>query len=164
MTDPVARKGLLLKADSIAITFRDEVKRSLEQCRIRPKLVGILATSSAPSKNYAEYTKKQCDELGVEFVLIKTGAAVSPDLDEGYGVEEAIIEANEDNSVHGIMVQASSFFLQMYGLTYILVSRFISQFLEYSRYLSIIRFQATLRDGLTVFSRITICSRYVPYL
>lgn len=110
MTDPVARKGLLLKADSIAVTFRDEVKRSLEQCRIRPKLVGILATSSAPSKNYAEYTKKQCDELGVEFVLIKTGAAVSPDLDEGYGVEEAIIEANEDNSVHGIMVQAPSFF------------------------------------------------------
>ena len=110
MPDPVASKGLLLKADSIAVTFRDEVKQSLEQCRIRPKLVGILATSSAPSKNYAEYTKKQCDELDVEFVLIKTGAAVSPDLDEGYGVEEAIIEANEDNSVHGIMVQAPSFF------------------------------------------------------
>jgi methylenetetrahydrofolate dehydrogenase (NAD+) len=102
---PVAGKGLLLKADPIAAAFRDEVKQSLEQCRISPKLVGILATSSAPSKNYAEYTKKQCDELGVEFVLIKTGAAVSPDLDEGYGVEEAIIEANEDNSVHGIMVR-----------------------------------------------------------
>src|ERR1700735_82778 len=112
MTDPVARKGLLLKADSIAVAFRDEVKQSLEQCRIRPKLVGILATSSAPSKNYAEYTKKQCEELGVEFVLIKTGAAVSPDLGEGYGVEEAIIEANEDNSVHGIMVSfLFSFFL-----------------------------------------------------
>ena len=117
MTDAVARKGLLLKADSIAAAFRDEVKQSLEQCRIRPKLVGILATSSAPSMNYAEYTKKQCDELGVEFTLIKTGAAVSPDLDEGYGVEEAIIEANEDNSVHGIMVKF--FFLRMYGLTYI---------------------------------------------
>jgi methylenetetrahydrofolate dehydrogenase (NAD+) len=110
MTDPVARKGLLLKADSIAATFHDEVKQSLEQCRIRPKLVGILATSSAPSKNYAEYTKKQCNDLGVEFVLIETGAAVSPDLGEGYGVEEAIIEANEDNSVHGIMVKKPFFF------------------------------------------------------
>jgi methylenetetrahydrofolate dehydrogenase (NAD+) len=50
----------------------------------------------------AEYMEKQCDELGVEF---KTGAAVSLDLGEGYGVEEAIIEANEDNSVHGIMVK-----------------------------------------------------------
>ena len=104
MTDPVARKGLLLKAESIAAEFRDEVKQSLEQCRIRPKLVGILATTSAPSQSYAEFTKKQCDDLGVEFVLIKTGAAASPDLGEGEGVEEAIIEANEDNSVHGIMV------------------------------------------------------------
>ena len=117
MTDPVARKGILLKADSIAAAFRDEVKQSLEQCRILPKLVGILATSSAPSKNYAEYTRKQCDDLGVEFVLIKTGAAVSPDLGEGYGVEEAIIEANEDNSVHGIMVMPP-FFWQMCGLTH----------------------------------------------
>ena len=105
MTDSsVARKGLLLKADSIANKFREEVQQSLEQCRIRPKLVGILATSYASSKNYAEYTKKQCDDLGVEFVLIKTGAAVSPDLGEGYAVEDAIIEANEDNSVHGILV------------------------------------------------------------
>lgn len=104
MTDPVARKGLLLKADPIAAAFHDEVKQSLDQCRIRPKLVGILATSSAPSKNYAEYTRKQCEDLGVEFVLIQTGASVSPDLGEGYGVEEAIIAANEDDSVHGIMV------------------------------------------------------------
>ena len=109
----MARKGLLLKADSIAATFRDEVKQSLEQCRIRPKLVGILATSSAPSKNYAEYTKKQCDEFGVNFTLIKTGAAVSPDLSEGYGVEEAIIKANEDNSIHGIMVK-HFFFADVY--------------------------------------------------
>ena len=109
MTDPVTRKGLLLKADPIAAAFRDEVKQSLEQCRVRPKLVGILATSSAPSKNYAEFTKKQCEELGVEFVLIKIGAAVSPDLSEGYGVEQAIIEANEDDSVHGIMVSCSFF-------------------------------------------------------
>lgn len=116
MTDPVARKGLLLKADPIAAAFRDEVKQSLEQCRIRPKLVGILATSSAPSKNYAEYTKKQCDDLDVEFVLIKTGAAVSSDLSEGYGVEEAIIQANEDNSVHGIMVSVCLFFLQIFDL------------------------------------------------
>ncbi|KAF8165627.1 hypothetical protein B0H34DRAFT_647364 [Crassisporium funariophilum] len=104
MADPVTRKGLLLKADPIAAAFRDEVKRTLEECPTRPKLVGILATSSIPSKNYAEFTRKQCEELGVEFVLRKTGAASSPELGEGDGVEEAIIEANEDKSVHGIMV------------------------------------------------------------
>lgn len=97
-------KGLLLKADEIAATFRDEVKISLVKCSRPPKLVGILCTSSAPSKNYAEFTKKQCDQLGVEFVLKLTGAADSGESGEGEGVEEAIIEANEDESVDGIMV------------------------------------------------------------
>lgn len=105
MSSAVAEgKGLLLKADPIAAAFRDEVKASLAECRRPPRLVGILATSSAPSRNYAEFTKKQCAELGVDFVLKTTGAAVSSDLGEGDGVEEAIIEANEDESVDGIMV------------------------------------------------------------
>lgn len=104
-------KGLLLKADPIALQFRDEVKSSLAQCAKPPKLVGILATSSAPSRNYAEFTRKQCEELGFEFVLRKTGAAIDDvgeggeRLGEGEGVEEAIIEANEDESVDGIMVR-----------------------------------------------------------
>lgn len=100
-----ARKGLLLKADPIAATFKDEVMASLAQCTTRPRLVGILATTSAPSRNYAEFTKKQCEELGVDYVLKLTGAAASPGLGEGEGVEEAIIEANEDESIHGIMVR-----------------------------------------------------------
>jgi 5,10-methylene-tetrahydrofolate dehydrogenase/methenyl tetrahydrofolate cyclohydrolase len=97
-------KGLLLKADPIAATFRDEVITSLAERTRSPKLVGILATSSAPSKSYAEFTKRQCEDLGVEFVLRRIGAAASSDLSEGEGVEEAIIEANEDDSVQGIMV------------------------------------------------------------
>ncbi|KAF8969385.1 methylenetetrahydrofolate dehydrogenase [Flammula alnicola] len=112
MSTAAARKGLLLKADPIAATFRDEVKRSLEECSRRPKLVGILATTSAPSKNYAEFTRKQCEELGVEYVLKLIGAAASPELDEGEGVEEAIIEANEDESIHGIMVYFPIFGVQ----------------------------------------------------
>jgi hypothetical protein len=97
-------KGLLLKADPIAAAFRDEVKASLSHASRRPRLVGILATSSAPSKFYADFTKKQCEDLGVEFILKKTGAADTGDLGEGEGVEEAIIEANEDENVDGIMV------------------------------------------------------------
>jgi methylenetetrahydrofolate dehydrogenase (NAD+) len=98
-------KGVLLKAESIAAPFIDEVKRSLAQCSRPPKLVGILAKSSAPNRFYANFTKKQCDGLGVEFVLKETA-----DADEGGssgGVEEAIIEANEDDSVDGIMVSSS---------------------------------------------------------
>lgn len=104
MSSLTARKGLLLKADIIAAAFQDEVKASLEKCSRPPKLVGILATTSAPSKSYAEFTRKQCEALGVDFVLKTVGAAASPELGEGEGVEEAIIEANEDPSIHGIMV------------------------------------------------------------
>ena len=101
-------KGLLLKADPIAEAFRQEVKAGLAECPTPPKLVGILSTSSAPSKAYATFTKKQCEDLGCEFLLKLTGAALSSDLGEGEGVEEAIIEANEDDSVDGIMVSSSS--------------------------------------------------------
>ena len=98
-------KGVLLKADSIAETFRVEIKSALATAPRPPKLVGILATNAAPSKFYAEFTKKQCDALGVEFVLRKTGAAADESLAPGEGVEEAIIEANDDDSIDGIMVR-----------------------------------------------------------
>lgn len=104
-------KGLLAKADAIADTFRSEVKTALEKCTRRPKLVGILSTSSAPSRSYAQFTKKQCEELGVEFVLKTTGAAQAEGRSEGEGVEEAIIEANGDETVDGIMVRRFSFIL-----------------------------------------------------
>ena len=97
-------KGLLLKADVIADTFRDEIAQTLKSLPKPPKLVGILATSAAPSRFYAEFTKKQCDSLGFNFVLKEIGAARSPENGEGDGVEEAIMEANEDDSVDGIMV------------------------------------------------------------
>jgi methylenetetrahydrofolate dehydrogenase (NAD+) len=104
MSLPDSGVGIALKADPIALAFRDEVKQSLTQCSRPPKLVGILSTSSAPSKFYAEFTKKQCNELGIQFELKLTGAARSTELPEGEEVEDAIIEANEDDSVDGIMV------------------------------------------------------------
>ena len=97
-------KGLLLKSDPIASAFRDEIKAALLQSPRPPRLVGILATSAAPSKFYSEFTKKQCEDLGVDYVLKKVGAAADSSLDEGEGVEEAIIDANNDDTVDGIMV------------------------------------------------------------
>lgn len=97
-------KGLLLKSDPIASAFRDEIKAALAKTSRRPRLVGILATAGAPSKMYADFTKKQCEELGFEFVLKTVGSAADSTLRDGEGVEEAIIEANNDNDVDGIMV------------------------------------------------------------
>ncbi|KAH9174515.1 NAD(P)-binding protein [Lactarius sanguifluus] len=82
-------KGILLKADAIAEPFLAEVKASLAAAgrplRGPPKLVGILATASAaPSRSYAEFTRKQCAALGIAFELREVG--------EDAGVEEAIID------------------------------------------------------------------------
>lgn len=114
-SDEGTGKGLLVKADGIAATFRAEVQSSLASVLSsassrKPKLVGILSTSSAPSRSYAQFTKKQCEEFGIEFMLRTTGAAESGELGEGEGVEDAIIEANEDESVDGIMVSISFVF------------------------------------------------------
>lgn len=105
MSADLSGKGLLLQAEPIAAAFREEVKTALALRPRRPKLVGILSTSSEPSRFYAEFTKKQCDALGVDFELRKTGRAASDELAEGEGAEEAIIDANEDDNVDGIMVR-----------------------------------------------------------
>src|SRR5882762_2511525 len=89
-------KGLLVKGETIGAPFLTEIQQSLAGRPRPPKLVGILSTSSAPSRNYAEFTRKQCGALGVHFVLREVGAATDPAWADGDGVEEAIIEANED--------------------------------------------------------------------
>jgi hypothetical protein len=119
-TTAPAPKGILLKTDTIAEPFLAELKASLANSTSRsrpPKLVGILATANAPSRSYAEFTRKQCLGLDIEFELREVGAALGgSDADRasadgtsnGDGVEEAIIEANADDTVDGIMVSALS--------------------------------------------------------
>ena len=121
--DESTGKGLLVKADAIASNFHAEILSSLssssttspspqspqpQEQRRKPKLVGILSTSSAPSRAYANATRRQCEAFGIEFQLRETGAAAQEGLGEGEGVEEAIIEANEDEEVDGIMVSGAS--------------------------------------------------------
>lgn len=113
--------GKLLKADSIASIYRADIETSIKTFASspshsrKPKVVGILATDSKPSEMYAEFTRKTCEEIGVEFVLRRVGAAVRNEQGgteevglNGEGVELAIIEANEDASVDGIMVRDTS--------------------------------------------------------
>ncbi|CAE6437870.1 unnamed protein product [Rhizoctonia solani] len=98
--------GKLVKADGIAAKFRNEIEQALTEPGARarkPRLLGILSTSSAPSRSYAQFTKKTCEAIGIEFVLKEVGGAVEGGVD-GEGAEEAIIEGNEDQSVDGIMV------------------------------------------------------------
>ncbi|KAI0287610.1 hypothetical protein BC826DRAFT_1169809 [Russula brevipes] len=108
-TPCTSAQRFLLKAEAIAEPFLAEVKTSLANIsRSRPpKLVGILATANAPM---------HC--LGIEFELREVGAA----LGEGRENDGAIIEANADDAVDGIMdhylQQIVSPFKDVEGLNY----------------------------------------------
>ncbi|EJU06349.1 methylenetetrahydrofolate dehydrogenase [Dacryopinax primogenitus] len=97
--------GHLLRADLIAAQYRSELLSHLQEPTFRaraPTLVGVLSTAQEPARRYAEFTQRMCEELGVRYVLKEVGGARGGR--DGEGAEEAVIEANEDESVDGIMV------------------------------------------------------------
>jgi len=173
-----APKGILLKADNIAEPFLAEVKASLANSTSRsrqrlPKLVGILSTTNAPSRSYAEFTRKQCVALGIEFELREVGAALGgrdvgvdgssvEGIGNGDGVEEAIIEANADDSVDGIMVRAISYTFRRRKLPMPPPPGVLSNFWKGAGQHPLLR-PSIVDLSFTRDSRTTICSRLFPH-
>lgn len=64
--------GKLVSAAALAKPFIDaiteQITQRVKEGKNRPRLVGILATPSPPSIAYAEWTKKACESVGMEFV------------------------------------------------------------------------------------------------
>ncbi|PKY15297.1 NAD(P)-binding protein [Rhizophagus irregularis] len=75
--------------------YREELKATIKSRGIKPKLVGFLANEDPAAVKYAESTSKTCEETGVTFELRKC------DKEQ---LEDQIVEANEDDSIHGIMI------------------------------------------------------------
>lgn len=85
-----------VKPGEVAKRYRGEVRAGVEALGQTLKLVGFLSESSgAPSRTYADYTRRGCEDVGIEFEL-----RTVPRLT----LEDAIREANEDTAVHGILV------------------------------------------------------------
>lgn len=61
-----------------------------------PLLVGILANKDPAAKQYAEWTGKACRADGLRYEL--------RELDDALDVEAALMDANDDPRVHGIIV------------------------------------------------------------
>ncbi|SCV68339.1 BQ2448_460 [Microbotryum intermedium] len=93
--------------EAVAKPFRAAIIATTSASSPRPKLVGLLANSNAPSRAYAEWTAKACQAVGINYELREVGAIKEGQehatAEEGE-VEEAILEANADDEVHGIMV------------------------------------------------------------
>lgn len=93
-------KGVKVNAGVIAKSFRDEIKEkvgAMKQNGIEPPLlVGLLANKDPAARKYAEWTGKACRADGLRYEL-RT-------LDDPIQVEAALIDANDDPRVHGIIV------------------------------------------------------------
>lgn len=94
--------------ESVAAPFRKDIVATTSTASPKPKLVGILANTNAPSRAYASWTEKACRAVGIEYELRELGAQDGTDaMASPTDVEDAILEANQDAGVHGIMVYVS---------------------------------------------------------
>jgi methylenetetrahydrofolate dehydrogenase (NAD+) len=87
--------GRTILASSIAKPFIDEIAKGVELLGRKPLLVGFLANDDPHARMYAEWTGKTSEELGFSYELRVL------DKEE---LEEAVIEANNDDKVDGIMI------------------------------------------------------------
>jgi len=92
MSKPV---GKAILASTIAKTFVPELESGVAKLERPPLLTGILANTDPAARAYADWTKKTCEELGFGYKLCEV-----PKED----LEEAIMNANEDANVDGILV------------------------------------------------------------
>jgi len=93
-------KGVKINAGIIATSFRDEIKKKIGTMKKEgiepPLLVGLLANKDPAARKYAEWTGKACRADGLRYEL-RT-------LDDPIQVEAALLDANDDPRVHGIIV------------------------------------------------------------
>ena len=113
-----------VNASEVAKAFDDETRQTIsswtQQGRPRPKLVGFLVgTSDSPSATYAEWTRKACVAVGIDYELrtVGDGAAEAPEDDAQASVggsslgaadlEAAILDANDDECVMKLRLDRS---------------------------------------------------------
>ncbi|KAI3659326.1 hypothetical protein MP638_003200 [Amoeboaphelidium occidentale] len=89
----------VISAVQIAKKYREEITQtasSRPDSAHQPKLVAFLANDDPCAEKYAEWTQKTFKDIGVAAFEVRSIARTE--------LEEAIIQANEDPSVHGILV------------------------------------------------------------
>eukprot|EP01133_Synstelium_polycarpum_P001111 gene1111-1269_t len=91
----VAEKKGKVDVTSIATFFRNEIREQVTKGSMKPRMVAFLTTDDAGAIEYAKWTRIACTKDGIEFILKKI---------ERVDLEDAIIEANNDVDVHGIMI------------------------------------------------------------
>ncbi|KAE8413132.1 hypothetical protein BDV36DRAFT_300249 [Aspergillus pseudocaelatus] len=89
------RVGETIQPDDLAKRAHHQISEMLKGSSKRLFLMGVLASDDVGSNQYANWTRKTCQEIGVYFHLMK----LSPE-----NVATYIRAINTNNSVHGIIV------------------------------------------------------------
>ncbi|MFE0506867.1 bifunctional methylenetetrahydrofolate dehydrogenase/methenyltetrahydrofolate cyclohydrolase FolD [Peribacillus butanolivorans] len=93
----------IINGKEIAESVRQEISKEVQQLReknIVPGLAVILVGDNQASQTYVRNKQKACEDLGMHSVLIKKPA----DLTQEELIQN-IDELNQDDSIHGILVQ-----------------------------------------------------------
>lgn len=85
----------VINASKVAEVFVEELKNKIQKNNLKTKLVGFLANTDQAAVTYANFTKKACTNIGIEFELRKI---------KREDLEDSILKANKDESINGIMV------------------------------------------------------------
>jgi methylenetetrahydrofolate dehydrogenase (NAD+) len=93
-------KGVKVDASIVARPFRDEIKAKVQELKTMgieaPLLVGLLANKDPAARKYAEWTGRAAQADGLRYELRS--------IDNPVDVETALLDANDDPRVHGIIV------------------------------------------------------------
>lgn len=87
--------GRTILASTIAKQYIDEITSLVNSLDFKPKLVGFLANEDPAAQMYASWTGKTCESLGFTYDLVQV---------DKNDLESALIGANSNKDVHGIMV------------------------------------------------------------
>lgn len=94
-TPIVKPAGRTILASTIAKPYIEEITSQVKQLSLTPRLVGLLANNDPAAEMYANWTSKTCESLGFQYDLIKV---------DKNDLESALVRANKDDDIHGIMV------------------------------------------------------------
>jgi len=93
----------IIDGKAVARQVRAELAPRIEALRGRgttPHLAVVLVGDDPASSVYVRSKTRACEKLGIKSTLLKLGADSSPEE-----VKEKVCSLNEDDSVHGILVQ-----------------------------------------------------------
>ncbi|CAH0287677.1 bifunctional methylenetetrahydrofolate dehydrogenase/methenyltetrahydrofolate cyclohydrolase FolD [Peribacillus simplex] len=93
----------IINGKEIAESVRQEISKEVQQLReknVVPGLAVILVGDNQASQTYVRNKQKACEDLGMHSVLIKKPAELSQEE-----LIQSIAELNQDDSIHGILVQ-----------------------------------------------------------